>query len=132
MNTDKKVFNKLFSAKKVELESQKYEFALKKAPQILADMKKIDDLLLKSEAKIDSSYLAYKKAYSDFQTSINTIEGSANNAEIELVAIMGTLQSLGMNPNEAQKIDGFKAAADLVTKIQQLAPKLRTLYIKPQ
>lgn len=42
MNTDKKVFNRLFSEEKVELASQEYEFAL--ADDIKAEAKKLTDL----------------------------------------------------------------------------------------
>lgn len=130
MNTDKKVFEKLFSADKTELSSQKYEFA-KKATAILAEIKKADDSLRKAEAKIESIYLSYKKAYNDFQLAIDSSVSSANNTEKDLLAIMDGLTSLGLDSKEAQKIDGFSEAADLQTKIKQMAPNARNLYPKP-
>ena len=128
MSEQKVVFNKLF--KKEELASQKVELA-KKAPAILSEIKKIDDNLMKSESKIDSVFLAYKKAYADFQDVLSSAESAANNSERDLVSIMDAAQELGLNPNDAMKIDGFKEAANLVSKIQTLVPKLKTLYQKP-
>ena len=128
MSEQKVVFNKLF--KKEQLASQKVELA-KKAPAILSEIKKIDDNLMKSESKIDSVFLAYKKAYADFQDVLSSAESAANNSERDLVSIMDAAQELGLNPNDAMKIDGFKEAADLVSKIQTLVPKLKTLYQKP-
>jgi len=129
MNTQKRVFNKLFSSEKVELASEKFEFA-KKAPQILADAKKANDILLKSEEKINQAYLSYKKAWGDFQIVLKVVEDASNLAEKDLKDIMDSLQALGMNPNEAQKIEGFKPAADLALKIQQLVPNFKKLYTK--
>jgi hypothetical protein len=128
MNTLQNVYNKL--SDKTELASQKIELA-KKAPAILSEIKKIDDNLMKSESKIDSVFLAYKKAYADFQGVLSSAEIAANNSERDLVSIMDAAQELGLNPNEAMKIEGFKQAADLVSKIQTLVPKLKTLYQKP-
>lgn len=130
MNTQKKVFEKLFSNEKVELASQKYEFA-KKAPQILSEIKKVDDNLKKAEAKIEAIYLSYKKAYGEFQSAIDSSVNSANSAEKDLLAIMNGLSALGVESKEALKIEGFEAAADLQTKIKQLAPSLKSLYPKP-
>ncbi len=45
MNTENKVFNKLFSSEKIELESQKYEFAF---PDIKGEINKADDLYNKA------------------------------------------------------------------------------------
>jgi hypothetical protein len=130
MSEQKTVFNKLWKSNSTELASHKVELA-KKAPAILSEIKKIDDSLMKSESKIDSVFLAYKKAYSDFQDVLSSSENSANSLERDLVGIMDAAQELGLNPNDAMKIDGFKEAADLVTKIQTLVPKLKTLYQKP-
>jgi len=130
MNTEKKVFNKLFKSEKVELESQKYEFA-KKPAQVLADMKKVDDNLRKAEAKIDSIYLTYKKAYTDFLSAIDLSVKASDSSENELLATMNGLSALGLDSKEAQKIEGFTAAADLITKIKQMAPNAKNLYPKP-
>lgn len=131
MNTEKQVFNKLFSEEKVELSSQKYEFA-KKATSILSDIKKADDTLRKAESKIESIYLTYKKAYSEFQSAIDIAVKSSDIAEKDLLAIMDGLTALGLDSKEAQKIEGFSAAADLSTRIKQMAPNARKLYVKPE
>jgi hypothetical protein len=130
MNTENKVFNKLFKSEKVELESQKYEFA-KKPAQVLADMKKVDDNLRKAEAKIESIYLTYKKAYTDFLSAIDLSVKASDSSEDELLATMNGLTALGLDSKEAQKIEGFRAAADLITKIKQMAPNAKNLYPKP-
>ena len=127
MSNLKSIGNKLF---KTELASQKVELA-KKAPAILSEIKKIDDKLIKSESKIDSVFLAYKKAYADFQDVLSSAEDAAYNSERDLVSIMDSAQELGLNPNDAMKIKGFKEASDLVFKIQTLVPKLKNLYQKP-
>lgn len=61
MNTENKVFNKLFKSDKVELESQKYEFAL--ADDFIAiftkannDQAKISQTLVDNLAKAANSY----------------------------------------------------------------------------
>ena len=138
MSIESKVFEKLFTAdklelasQKVELESKKYEFA-KKAPQILVDVKKANDILLKAEQKIESSYLSYKKAYADFQIILKVVQDASEFAEKDLINIMDALQALGMSPSEAQKIDGFAAASDLVTKLNVLVPSFKNLYVKPE
>lgn len=131
MNTENKVFNKLFSNEKVELSSQKYEFA-KKATSILSEIKKADDTLRKAESKIDSIYLTYKKAYSEFQAAIDSSVSSANLAEKDLLAIMDGLTALGLSASDAKKIDGFSEAADLQTRIKQMAPSAKGLYPKPE
>lgn len=131
MNTQKKVFEKLFSDEKVELSSQKYEFA-KKATSILSEIKKADDTLRKAESKIESIYLTYKKAYNEFQSAVDSSVSSANLAEKDLLAIMDGLTALGLNSSDAKNIDGFSEAADLQTKIKQMAPGFKSLYPKPE
>lgn len=131
MNTQKKVFEKLFSNEKVELSSQKYEFA-KKATSILSEIKKADDTLRKAESKINSIYLTYKKAYNEFQSAVDSSVNSANLAEKDLLAIMDGLTALGLNSSDAKNIDGFSEAADLQTKIKQMAPGFKSLYPKPE
>jgi len=131
MSTEKKVFEKLFSSEKVELASQKYEFA-KKATSILSDIKKADDTLRKAESKIESIYLTYKKAYNEFQSAVDSSVNSANLAEKDLLAIMDGLTALGLSASDAKNIEGFSAAADLQTKIKQMAPGFKSLYPKPE
>lgn len=130
MNIEKKVFGKLFQEEKIELSSQKFEFA-KKATAILSEIKKADDSLRKNESKIESIYLSYKKAYGEFQSAIDSAVNSANQSEKDLLAIMDGLTALGLDASDAKKIEGFSDAADLATKIQQIAPNARNLYPKP-
>lgn len=129
MNTEKQVFNKLFSEEKVELASQKYEFA-KKPSQVLSEIKKIDDLLAKASLKMGAADSAYRKEYANFQGILDQVVAGANNSENDLVAIMDAITAIGGDAKAAQTIDGFKPAADLVTRLKDLAVKFRKLYTK--
>jgi len=130
MQTEKLVFEKLFGTNKVELTSQRIELA-KKPISILSDVKKVDDTLRKNEAKIEAIYLSYKKAYNEFQLAIDSALNSVNSSEKDLLVVMDGLTALGLDAKEAQKIEGFTAASDLINKIQQMAPNAKNLYPKP-
>jgi len=129
MNTDKKVFEKLFSNPKTELASQKYEFA-KKPSQILSEIKKIDDLLAKASLKMGAADSSYRKEYATFQGVLDQVLAGANSSEGDLVAIMDAISAIGGDEKSAQGIDGFKPAADLVTRLKDLSVKFRKLYTK--
>jgi polyphosphate kinase 2 (PPK2 family) len=129
MNTDKKVFNKLFSTEKVELASEKFEFA-KKPSQVLSEVKKIDDLLAKASLKMNAADIAYRKEYANFQNILDQVNSGADSSEKDLLAIMDAITAIGGDSKSAQTIDGFKPAADLVTRLKDLVPKFRKLYTK--
>ena len=129
MNTDKKVFEKLFSKEKLELQSQKYEFA-KKPSQVLTEIKKVDDLLAKASLKMGAADSAYRKEYATFQGILDQVASGANASENDLLAIMDAISAIGGDEKSAQGIDGFKPAADLVTRLKDLAVKFRKLYTK--
>lgn len=129
MNTKKQVFNKLFTEEKVELASQKYEFA-KKPSQILTEVKKLDDLLAKASLKMSNADKAYRTEYAAFQGALDQVLSGATNGEDDLVAVMDAIQTIGGDVKSAQTIDGFKPAADLVTRLQDLVGKYRKLYTK--
>ena len=131
MSIESKVFEKLFTPDKLELASQRIELA-KKPISILAEVKKADDTLRKNEAKIESIYLSYKKAYNEFQLALNSALNSVNSSEKDLLAVMDGITALGLDAKEAQKIEGFTAASDLINKIQQMIPSFRNLYVKPE
>lgn len=129
MNTEKQVFNKLFSEEKVELASQKYEFA-KKPSQVLGEVKKLDDLLAKASLKMSNADKAYRTEYANFQSILDQVLAGANGSEDDLVAVMDAIQAIGGDVKSAQTIDGFKPAADLVTRLKDLVGKFRKLYTK--
>jgi polyphosphate kinase 2 (PPK2 family) len=129
MNTQKKVFEKLFSNEKVEMASQKYEFA-KKPSQILSEVKKIDDLLAKASLKMGAADKAYRAEYANFQGILDQVASGADSSEKDLLAIMDAITAIGGDSKSAQGIDGFKPAADLVTRLKDLVPKFRKLYTK--
>jgi hypothetical protein len=127
MNTDKKVFEKLFSNEKVELASQKYEFA-KKAPQILSEATKIENILVKAGLKMNDMKMSYIKTYQELQSAIDQTTKMAEVSEQDLIDIMDSLQAIGMDPKEANNITGFTKAADLVTKIKNTGVSYRKMF----
>ena len=129
MNTEKQVFNKLFSNEKVELASQKYEFA-KKPSQVLTEVKKFEDLLDKASIKMDAIDKSYRKEYANYQSVLDQIGAGANASEKDLLAIMDAITAIGGDSKIAQGIDGFQPAADIVTRLKDLSVKLRKLYTK--
>lgn len=104
MNTEKKVFNKLFKSEKVELESQKYEFAL----DIKGESKKIDDLFSKS-SQLRTQVL--KDATSKLNTSVKSM--------VDIRAFLSRGMSdfktkykelTGDNPDSTQQVKDFNLA----------------------
>ncbi len=127
MNIESKIFERL--GNKVELESQRYEFA-KKPSQVLTEVKKIDDLLAKASLKMNAADIAYRKQYADFQGVLDQVAASADGSEGDLLSIMDAITAIGGDAKSAQGIDGFKPASDLVTRLKDLVVKFRKLYTK--
>ena len=127
MNTQKQVFNKLFSNEKVELASQAYEFA-KQAPDIAKEAQKIQDNLVKANLKMLDTRNAYIKQYNDFQGLIDQTISLNNGSAKDLQDIADSLKAIGMDPKEAQKITGFSQASDIVKKNSDLAKAYKTQF----
>jgi predicted nucleic acid-binding Zn-ribbon protein len=104
MNTDKKVFEKLFSGEKVELESQAYEFAL----DIKGESKKIDDLFSKS-SQLRSQVL--KDATSKLNTSVKSMVDIRASLSREMSDFKTKYKELtGDNPDSTQQVKNFNLA----------------------
>ena len=129
MNTQKQVFNKLFSDEKVELASQKYEFA-KKPSQVLGEVKKLDDLLAKASLRMSNADKAYRTEYANFQGVLDQVLSGVDSSDSDLIAVMDAIQAIGGDVKSAQTIDGFKPAADLIARLTNLVGNFRKLYTK--
>ena len=127
MNTEKQVFNKLFSQEKVELASQQYEFA-KKAPDILKEIVKNENLVSKYGLKVNDQKMSYIKAYRELQAALDEAEKANAMAENDLAEIKSSLVAIGMDAKEADKITGFKQASDKVVSMKDWIKKSRTMY----
>lgn len=105
MNTESKVFNKLFSEDKVELSSQKYEFAF---PDIKGESKKIDDLFSKS-AQLRSQVL--KDATSKLNTSVKSMVDIRASLSKELSDFKTKYKELiGQSADSTQQVKDFNLA----------------------
>lgn len=118
MNTDKKVFNKLFSEEKVELASQKFEFA------IYDDVKALLNL---SNAALKKAQAADQKAFK-FLDAINATiseskQLSAQSADLakKSAAIMARLNENAKGFGfDAKSTDAYKLNQDLLKSIEEL------------
>lgn len=105
MNTNKKVFDKLFSSEKIELESQRYEFAF---PDIKGESKKIDDLFSKS-AQLRSQVL--KDATSKLNVSIKSMVDIRASLAKNLADFKGQYKELtGQSADSTQQVKDFNSA----------------------
>lgn len=104
MNTKNKVFNKLFSEEKVELASQKFEFAI----DIKGESKKIDDLFSKS-AQLRSQVL--KDATSKLNASVKSMVDIRASLAGEMADFKTKYKELtGENPDSTQQVKDFNSA----------------------
>ena len=105
MNTDKKVFNKLFTSDKVELASQKYEFAF---PDIKGESKKIDDLFSKS-AQLRSQVL--KDAVAKLNASVKLMVDIRASLSGNLSDFKSQYKELtGQSADSTQQVKDFNSA----------------------
>lgn len=105
MNTDKKVFNKLFTTEKVELASERYEFAF---PDIKGESKKIDDLFSKS-TQLRSQVL--KDAVSKLNASIKSMVDIRASLSKNLADFKAQYKELiGQSADSTQQVKDFNSA----------------------
>jgi hypothetical protein len=118
MNTQKKVFEKLFSNEKVELASQKFEFAI--YDDVKALLKMATDANSKAKALDDKAF----KLLSDLNATIsasNSLVGSSSNLFKSSAAIMAKLkENAKMFGFDATSTDAFKLNNDLLKSIDSL------------
>jgi len=127
MNTENKVFNKLFSNEKVELASQKYEF-VKKVPDIAKEIAKIENIATKAALKMNDMRMSYLKEYQNFIGAMSESEKLTLTAEGDLNEVRNSLVAIGMDGKDAEKITGFKPAIDKVSSLKDYTKKMRSLY----
>jgi hypothetical protein len=111
MNTDKKVFNKLFSAEKVELSSERYEFASKDLNQIESEVEKILSTFSKSKNMVQERMIDYRLAYKTYEKQISDLKQSSLQLEGDLENVASALASMGVQGNQ---VDGFQKAKQKV------------------
>lgn len=117
MDTNKKVFNKLFSNEKVELASEKFEFAL------ADDFKSAFDLANGSQAKILSSLV---DALGKAQAALKENASQWNKASVIGKQFVDKSKELGIDApapilNQIKSSDiGIKESQAYIAKISQL------------
>lgn len=107
MNTQKKVFEKLFSAEKTELASQKYEFASGDLSQIEGDVDKILTNFTKSRNIVQEKMIDYKLAFKTYEKQIASLKTDAIKLEGDLENVASALASMGI---KGDAVDGFQKA----------------------
>jgi len=120
----KKILAKLSQEDKTELKSEKIELA-RKPQSILSELKKIDNKISSNESKLDKTFLKYKQEQEEWVKFLQNIESDLDSLEDDLVQILDKAQEIGV---DGRQIDGFSQAADLVTKLQNLARNSKNLY----
>lgn len=104
MNTQKRVFDKLFSSEKVELASEKFEFAI----DVKAESKKIDDLFSKS-AQLRSQVL--KDATSKLNASVKEMVGIRASLSRDVEDFKSKYKELtGESADSTQQVKDFNVA----------------------
>lgn len=114
MNTDKKVFETLFSNPKTELVSQAYEFAL------VDDIKSADKFLLASYSEMDKKKQALLDAFKMYKSAI----GRTLDTSFTVFALSNKLQ-------EGLKTTGVAVPAEYVAirnNAQQRQKELQSLF----
>ena len=130
MNILKNVINKLSQEEKkeVNLASEKVELA-RKAPSVQKDLQNLDAKLKKAEDKIDKSYTAYKKNWSEFQSVIKEVAQDRKSLEGDVAEIAQIALDLGVSFSD---VKGLKEAQDLSRKLDGLVKDLPKLYKEPK
>lgn len=118
MNTEKQVFNKLFSNEKVELASQKFEFA------IYDDVKALLNLSIASVKKsqaIDQKALKFLDGLNATISESKQLAASASDLSKKSSAIMARLnENAKMFGFDAKSTDAYKLNQELLKNIEQL------------
>jgi len=130
MNTPKElksIFDK-FPKEKIELKAEKVELA-RKAPSVTKDLENLDAKLRKSESKIDSAFMSYRKTYQDFQAVIKDVAQERKTLENDVKDITQAAMDLGVSFGD---VKGLKEAQDLSRKLDGLVKDLPNLYSEPK
>ena len=124
----KKAMAKIVEISKQELSSEKVELA-RKAPSVAKDLANLDDRLRKSESKIDSVFMSYRKAWQDFQAVIKDVAQDRKTLENDVADIAQAAMDLGVSFGD---VKGLKEAQDLSRKLDGLVKDLPNLYSEPK
>jgi hypothetical protein len=108
------------------LSVQKVELA-KKPAVILKDAIALDNAIAKSSAKIDKSYLAYTKAWQEFDTKIDGYSKKVDTLINESAKVSKALIDLGLRPNDVPDV---LEANKRNSKIAQILKDYKNLYPK--
>lgn len=127
MSNLKKIGNKLFK-QTTELKSHEVELA-RKAPSILNDLNKLNNKLIKSESKISSEFLSYKKAWQNFQDTIKDVEAERKRLEGDISEINQAAMDLGV---DFDSVKGLKEAQDMSRRLDGLVSDFPKLYNRPK
>ena len=119
-----KIIAKLSKEDKIKLKSEKIELA-RKPQSILSELKKIDNKISSNVSKLDKTFLKYKQEQKEWVNFLQNIESDLDSLEDDLVQILDKAQEIGV---DGRQIDGFSQAADLVTRLQNLARNSKKLY----
>jgi hypothetical protein len=119
MNTDNKVFEKLFSAEKTELASQRYEFAGKDISQIDSDVDKILTSFTKSRNIAQEKMIDYKLSYKTYEKQISDLKSSAIQLEGDLENVASALASMGISGNGVEGFQKAKTKVNILMKAIQ-------------
>jgi predicted nucleic acid-binding Zn-ribbon protein len=111
-----------------KLTSHRVDLA-RKAPSVEKDFSKLNDKLKKAEAKIDSSFMAYRKEWNSFQDIIKEVEGDRKRLENDIAEIGQAAIDLGVDFNS---VKGLKESQDLSRKLDGLTSDLPKLYKEPK
>lgn len=109
MNTENKVFNKLFSSEKVELESQKFEFAL------TDDIENNKKQMLKLSQSASSQMLKAESEVSGYGKIAGDVKGYATLVLQDIAQLKNKAKELGIDL-PANILESEKMAKDYFTK----------------
>ena len=120
--------NKILTKLNKEKELEKVELAMKPAA-LLRYVDKIDNDLRKIEQKIDKSFLQYKDAYQQFQSSLDEQANKIVAGNSELGQIVRKLDDLGLKRDSSTEL---VKAGDLLERLTRIATNLKGLYQEPK
>jgi len=133
MNTQNKVFEKLFSDEKVELGSHKIELA--DAQQILSKIDKLFETAKKVNETMNTKFNVYKAAFRDYSKGIQQAKQDSILIEGEIESFIEALRAMGIPQNEASKISGLQKSIDklnnLTGYINQLDTAVKEVFKYP-
>lgn len=131
MNTKKQVFKKLFSIEKVELASQRYEFAGKELSQIEAEVKKILTNFTKFRDIVQEKMIDYKLAFKTYEKQISGLKSEALQLEGDLENVASALASMGIAGNGVKGFQEAKSSVNILMKAIQDGESALSKYKAP-